>query len=334
MMLSRLLLSSARAPTRAALARFSAASAPLWTRTLAHHQKPAKVDKKHSRTTGASEVAARTAGTSQKQDNDITSKHTEFDTSADPSVNTSPQFTSPSATGEPKDPQAQAPLPDLTHGIPSTIDFELSRASKHGRLNLTEAEDKGESGGRGRGELPASAYISSTEKQRLRLANYMYAGFAGLVVTGSLYLGRNWETPEDEEKHADAPSGWSPLLMWKRTKARLGDRIGHFTEPAFPKLLPDPNPMFERPYTLVLGLEDVLVHSEWTREHGWRVAKRPGLDYFLRYLSQYYEIVLWTPQSFGIADPLVRKLDPYHIITWPLYREATVYEKGECVKAS
>lgn len=44
------------------------------------------------------------------------------------------------------------------------------------------------------------------------------------------------------------------------------------------------------PYTLILDLEGLLVHAEWTREHGWRTAKRPGVDYFLLYLSQFYEV--------------------------------------------
>jgi import inner membrane translocase subunit TIM50 len=90
--------------------------------------------------------------------------------------------------------------------------------------------------------------------------------------------------------------------------------------------------MFERPYTLCISLEDMLVHSEWSREQGWRVAKRPGVDYFLRYLSQYYELVLFTTVPFGIGEPLVRKLDPFRFIVWPLYREATKYKDGEVVK--
>jgi len=64
-----------------------------------------------------------------------------------------------------------------------------------------------------------------------------------------------------------------------------------FREPAFEKILADKPPEpFSAPYTLLLDLEDFLVHSEWTREHGWRTAKRPGLDYFLGYLTQYYEV--------------------------------------------
>ena len=32
------------------------------------------------------------------------------------------------------------------------------------------------------------------------------------------------------------------------------------------------------------------------RQHGWRTAKRPGVDYFIAYLSQFYEIVIFTTQ--------------------------------------
>jgi len=67
--------------------------------------------------------------------------------------------------------------------------------------------------------------------------------------------------------------------------------VQYFNEPAYEKLLPPPAPEpYRRPYTLLLDLDDLLIHSEWTREHGWRTAKRPGLDYFIGYLSQYYEV--------------------------------------------
>ena len=32
------------------------------------------------------------------------------------------------------------------------------------------------------------------------------------------------------------------------------------------------------------------------------------------------------------GDPIFRKLDPYRIIMWPLYREATRYKGGEYIK--
>jgi import inner membrane translocase subunit TIM50 len=268
---------------------------------------------------------------------DFSKKQPEFNKDASPERNTAPQSSSPSAADGAESKSQNQPLPDLTKGIPSTLDYETTGSTKPFGLNLTEAEEsepaQAAGGGRGKGELPASAYISSSEKKRARMANIMYASFAVFAVAGTVYLGRNWETEEEEQKHKDdAPSGWGLGLMWNRAKARLGDQLSYYNEPAFRKLLPDPDPIFERPYTLVLSMEDLLIHSEWTREHGWRMAKRPGVDYFLRYLSQYYELVIFTTQPSALADPVIRKLDPYHIVTWPLFREATLYENGEYVK--
>jgi import inner membrane translocase subunit TIM50 len=256
-------------------------------------------------------------------------------TTASPSGNTVPEDSTPIYSQIP-----DQPLPDLTRGIPSTLDYETMGSTSPIRpegmsLNLTEDPKQDSSGGRrGRGELPASAYVSSSEKKRLRVANYLYASFAAFSILGYMWLGRNWDTEEEELQHPDAPSGWSLGLMWSRFRARTGGQLDYYKKPAFEKLLPDPDPAFSREYTLVLSLEDLLIHSEWSRDHGWRMAKRPGVDYFLRYLSQYYELVIFTSQPWAIGEPVIRKLDPYHIVTWPLYREATFYKNGEYVKVS
>ena len=42
--------------------------------------------------------------------------------------------------------------------------------------------------------------------------------------------------------------------------------------------------------------EDLALIILFQRNHGWRTAKRPGVDYFLGYLSQFYEIVIFTTQ--------------------------------------
>ncbi|EAQ93884.1 hypothetical protein CHGG_02119 [Chaetomium globosum CBS 148.51] len=225
-------------------------------------------------------------------------------------------------------------LPNLTQGIPSTLEYETSGATNKSALAAIEeevAQKAGSGGGRGKGELPASAYVSSTERRRQKLTLWAL-GFTGLsAVVGVAYLGRDWD--EDElSKNPEVPNGWDIGLWWKRAMARMGDTVTYYQEPAFEKLLPDPDPSFERPYTLCISLEDMLVHSEWSRDHGWRVAKRPGVDYFLHYLSQYYEIVLFTTVPFANGEPLVRKLDPYRFIMWPLFREATKYKDGEIIK--
>jgi len=231
------------------------------------------------------------------------------------------------------------PLPDLTQGIPSTLDAELQQArsrqeASHASFNITEdpSESQSSGGAHGSGRLPKSTYVSSNERKKNALFRWAYA-FIALGVGGYIiYLGRNWETKEEASKHPDVPSGWGIRLFYNRVKARLASTLDYYNEPAFPKLLPKHDPNMQPPMCLVLSLEDLLVHQEWTRERGWRIAKRPGVDYFLRYLSQYYELVLFTTQPSSMADQVIRKLDPYRIINWPLFREATLYKDGGYIK--
>ncbi|OAP65023.1 hypothetical protein AYL99_00995 [Fonsecaea erecta] len=234
------------------------------------------------------------------------------------------------------------PLPDLTKGIPSTLDAELrqarSKQSSHApSLNITEdpAEEL-PSGARGRdrGDTPREEYVSSSDRKKNAAFRYMYI-ILGLGSVGfSVYLGRNWADEEEEKKHPDAPSGWGFKPFYNRVAARLSSTMSYYRDPVTTKLLPDedPDPNFRYPFVLVISLEDMLVHSEWTREKGWRIAKRPGVDYFLRYLSGYYELVLFTSQPMAVVEQVLRKLDPYSMIRWPLFREATVYKDGGYVK--
>jgi mitochondrial import inner membrane translocase subunit TIM50 len=241
------------------------------------------------------------------------------------------------------------PLPDLRQGIPSTFEAEFGKpnvknpsrlasstaeSTAQEDINITEDPTKPNpppGGGRGGQELPSSAYETSTDRRRNKLFTWSVLSFVAFAITGTAYYGRDWETEEEEKAHPEAPSGWDLNHFWKRIQARWSNQLSYYTEPTFPKLLPtmDPPP----PYTLVLSLNDLLIHSEWTREHGWRTAKRPGLDYFLRYLCQYYEIVVFTDLPSQQADLIIKKLDPLRmIIMWPLFREATRYENGQYIK--
>ena len=90
-----------------------------------------------------------------------------------------------------------------------------------------------------------------------------------------------------------------------------------------------------RDYTLLVSLDDLLVTSTWDvrptvslpsdtrfnlsiqRKHGWRTAKRPGVDYFLAYLSQFYEIVIFTTQYHYVSrDPteVLHQSDPSTVV--------------------
>lgn len=287
---------------------------------------------------GPGRTEAGSLPTDKKQRNEFDTIQEEFNSPQSPAANTMPKAPS-------------QPLPDLRQGIPSTFAEEFMKNQKasqtgehaHHDSNFTEdlrqSSGDGDGGGgggggkdsgRGEGEFPKSAYQTSIDKRRDRMAKYLYGGVGLLLAIGALYVGRNWDDEIEERKHPNAPSGWGLQLFFDRAKARISGQMGYYTEPTFDKLLPDITPA--PPYTLVLSLEDMLIHSEWTREHGWRTAKRPGLDYFLGYLSQYFEIVLFTSQPVGAADQIVRKMDPWHFIVFPLFREATRYENGHYVK--
>jgi mitochondrial import inner membrane translocase subunit TIM50 len=241
------------------------------------------------------------------------------------------------------DPQPAQPLPDLTKGIPSTLDAELERAHSQGHasrssLNITEDPSEpvhAEEGGSG-DRFPRESYISSSDRKKSTVIKGTYLALGVAAISYALYLGRNWESEEEAKNYPDAPSGWGVGLFYDRVKARLFSTISYYNDPVTTKLLPDEeaDPAFRMPFTLVLSLEDLLVHQEWTREKGWRIAKRPGLDYFLRYLSQYYELVLFTSQPSSMGDQVMRKLDPYMMVRWPLYREATLYKDGGYIKVS
>ncbi|KAG2526174.1 hypothetical protein BBO99_00004202 [Phytophthora kernoviae] len=116
---------------------------------------------------------------------------------------------------------------------------------------------------------------------------------------------------------------------------KVEETVKPFTDPSRLKLLPDwpiPQVPADTPPVpvLVLDLEDTLVHSEWSRKHGWRHAKRPGVDEFLETLCQYYEIVIFS-QNYG-AEEIVQKLDPKQCALHILSRDATRYLNGAHVK--
>ncbi|KND91091.1 Mitochondrial import inner membrane translocase subunit TIM50 [Tolypocladium ophioglossoides CBS 100239] len=286
-------------------ARPAAATISPWIRTYANGQgKPGQ--KQPPSTSSRSGAASAQSQSSSPQDAKPSNQP------RDDGVGAAEEQTCPDAS---KDTE-QIPfhkLPDLTQGIPSTLEQEIREQTGRSQSEL-EAVDQEDAEGRERRDRRDS-YVSTSERNRRWWTRFMLLATAVGSSFGILYMGRDWEDVIEAERHPDVPNGWSPWLWWQRVKARMGESVSYYQDPAFDKLLPDPDPSFERPYTLCLSLDDLLVHSEWSREHGWRVAKRPGMDYFIRYLSQYYEL-----------------LDPFRFIMWPLYREATKYEDGEIVK--
>ncbi|BGP13363.1 hypothetical protein JCM10213_005792 [Rhodosporidiobolus nylandii] len=184
---------------------------------------------------------------------------------------------------------------------------------------------------------------SSIEKKRANLARLALAGGLAGVGYGVWQLGKDWESEEEQKKmfaRADDKEAVEQAQkegiegFWGRLKIRGADHLDYLNKPAWDPLLPPPLPEpHYRPYTLVIDLNDMLTHENWDLEHGWRTAKRPGVDYFLAYMSQFYEIVLFTTMPSYLAAPIVEKIDPYGAyIPWKLFKEASRYKNGQLIK--
>lgn len=165
--------------------------------------------------------------------------------------------------------------------------------------------------------------LSSIERRRRQLGRVSFGLFALGLLGGCVYLGREWTEEElvSRKSRGDAVAD----SRWGRTAGRFSSMFDYFSKPIWKELLPPmlPSP-HQKPYTLLLSIDDLLVTSTWDRQHGWRTAKRPGVDYFIAYLSQFYEIVIFTTQHHYTAMPILEKLDPYNFfIMYKLFREAT-----------
>lgn len=171
-----------------------------------------------------------------------------------------------------------------------------------------------------RSKLTGKRPLSSIEKRRQVIGRV--CGSLVFIAVGlwGWSLGRDWDN-EDEKRMLGGGEDGDRI---SRTRARLFDLFDYFNKPAWNPILPPPLPEpHGRPYTLLVDLDDMLIHSGWDREHGWRTAKRPGVDYFLSYLSQFYEIIIFTTQPAYTAAPIIEKLDPYgYYSPYKIFKEA------------
>lgn len=112
-------------------------------------------------------------------------------------------------------------------------------------------------------------------------------------------------------------------------------------------LLPNLPPNAEDRICLVLDLDETLVHSSFTplegadfeipldmqgELHTVYVKKRPGVDEFLKKVSESYEIVVFTASLALYANPVMDLLDPNNLVQLRLYREHCVLIEGCYVK--
>ncbi|KAF8823124.1 NLI interacting factor family phosphatase [Cardiosporidium cionae] len=103
------------------------------------------------------------------------------------------------------------------------------------------------------------------------------------------------------------------LHIFEEKQMRATDYISAFFDEHFPlssePLLPDTAELNYPDYlpTLVIDFDKTIAHLEHDRHNGWRVVKRPGADRFFRELIHYYEIVVWSDDSFPVAQDAMMK---------------------------
>jgi len=117
--------------------------------------------------------------------------------------------------------------------------------------------------------------------------------------------------------------------------------------PAQKFLLPVLGPDEPKKKTLVLDLDETLVHSSFKPIpdpdfvmsielenviHKVYVRKRPGVDNFLRVVGEKFEVVVFTASLAKYADPLLDILDRQRLVKKRLFREACVQHYGNYVK--
>jgi len=112
-------------------------------------------------------------------------------------------------------------------------------------------------------------------------------------------------------------------------------------------ILPPPRPQHQGKKTLVIDLDETLVHSSFTpvpspdyvipveidaRIVDVYVRKRPWVDHFLEAVASKFEVVVFTASLTKYADPLLTEMDRYQAIHHRLYRESCVFHEGNFVK--
>uniref|UniRef100_A0A7S1T7G1 FCP1 homology domain-containing protein n=1 Tax=Compsopogon caeruleus TaxID=31354 RepID=A0A7S1T7G1_9RHOD len=114
-------------------------------------------------------------------------------------------------------------------------------------------------------------------------------------------------------------------------------------------LLPSPHSHHLGRATLVLDLEETLVHVTRIKKYSkqcdfffslkvkgkeerFYVKKRPGVDSFLRAVAQWYEVVVFSGSGYAYVEAIVNRLDPEGFISHRLYKEHCTLIGEYCVK--
>ena len=87
-----------------------------------------------------------------------------------------------------------------------------------------------------------------------------------------------------------------------------------------------------KPYTLVLDLDETLLHYFEKNEVEGELRLRPGVNEFLSTLSEHYEIMIFTAAMQDYADWAIEHLTSSKVIAHRFYRQHALPFGGFYVK--
>jgi RNA polymerase II subunit A small phosphatase-like protein len=159
------------------------------------------------------------------------------------------------------------------------------------------------------------------------------------------------ESPKKKpEEKDDAPSFVTQVAQHRVANVNnmLAENLSPVRASDFQSLLPPAEEQVASRVCLVLDLDETLVHSSFKpvtvpdlvipveikgNVHQVYVRKRPYVDEFMKYVSQMFEVVVFTASLSEYADPVLDELDPDNtMVHHRLFREHCSNTNGLFVK--
>ena len=117
----------------------------------------------------------------------------------------------------------------------------------------------------------------------------------------------------------------------KPKKKRVNEESKEKNKNKGPKKAPFISKKPEKNYTLVLDLDETLVHN-LILNFGTYFLVRPGVFKFLRNIHEYYEIIIFTAGNRTYASGIIDRIDVNDYISHRLFKSHVIYEDGVPVK--
>ena len=180
---------------------------------------------------------------------------------------------------------------------------------------------------------------AKARQNQVKATKYSLVALAAMMGGMAFFAISEWGPPHVDEQGREVMDEFSKYGTVKQYTLRTLNGLTNWNqaikEPSRDVLLPDPlkAPYIQPPYTVIVEMNGILTHPDWTYKTGWRFKKRPFVDYFIQQCGPpNFELVVFTQDSGFTAHPVLDGIDPGGYIMYRLYRDSTSYVDGVRVK--